>query len=372
MTDLTRMASLLRDSGPWTVAYVDGAGDEPQVIEEKKQDSVRRRLNEEGAPPADVEAVATALRDGAGLPSPSSRYIVVVDGAVVLDSALSGQRHGEEILTHGPVPPLRPLLLHGSADVGYLVVEAGREGAQLRWERAERSPEPPQEVEGRTDALPKVQAGGWSHAKHQRASEEIWKLNQREVAEAVDTVVRERQPAFVALAGDVRARQLLRDDLADASRALVLDVDAHTRADGADDSALEDAIARRLAELETEDLSTARSRARVDHGSHGVEGVEPVLRALQEAAVDTLVLDERMWDDERMLDALADVPWVDDGDALGVGSLGRVPAAEALARAALLTDADVLVEQDEYAAEDEAREQRLAREPLAVLRRPAA
>ena len=372
MTEIGAITDLLRRQGPWTVAYVDGPGPEPQVVEEKKQDAVRRSLEDSGASDADAEAIASALRSGTGLPSPSARYLVAKDGRIVLDAALDGARHGAEIVAHSPVPPLLPLLSHQGADVEYLVVETGREGAQLRWERAGRSAAPALDVEGRDDALPKVQAGGWSHAKHQRTSEQIWKLNQREVAEAVDRTVREVRPAFIAIAGDVRARQLLLAELAEESRAIAVEVDAHTRAAGSDDTALESAIDEELDQLETDDVSDARDRAQTDHGRRGADGIPAVMKVLQEAAVDTLVLDERLWDDDRTLDALTDIPWVDDGDRLGVGSLGRIPAADALARAALLTDARVLVEQDAFDEPDEEREQRAVREPLAVLRWPAA
>lgn len=371
MTDLADVTELLRRRGPWTVAYVDGPGPEPQVVEEKKQDAVRRRLEDSGAPDADVEAIASALRSGTGLASPSARYLLAVDGEVLLDAALDGARHGAEIAAHGPVPPLLPLLAHQSGEVEYLVVETGREGAQLRWERAGRASGASVDIDGREDALPKVQAGGWSHAKHQRTSEQIWKLNQREVADAVDRTVREDQPAFVVIAGDVRARQLLLDDLADESRAIAVEVDAHTRAAGSDDSALESAIEEELDRLESEDAAEARDRAGIDHGRRGAHGIADVMTALQEAAVDTLVLDERLWGEDRTLDALMDVPWVDDGDRLGVGSLGRIPAADALSRAALLTDARVLIEQDAFDEPDDERERRATREPLAVLRWPA-
>jgi hypothetical protein len=48
--------------------------------------------------------------------------------------------------------------------------------------------------------------------------------------------------------------------------------------------------------------------------------------------------------------------------------LETVSAAEALARAAILTDARVLIEEDEPTAEDAPRETRPVRDPVAVLR----
>lgn len=368
MADLSRLAALLGDPGPWTYAYVDGPGQEPQVVEESREDAVRRRLDDARAPEADADAITRALRTRPGLPAPSTRYLLVRAGELELDEELAGARFGPEIIGHGPVPPVLPLLRHEDADVGYLVVETGREGAQVRAERAGRRPDVVEDVEGRTDALPKVQAGGWSHARYQRTSEEIWKLNQTEVAEHVDRLVREREPAFIVIAGDVRARQYLRDGLSPASAELLVEVDVHTRAAGADDSALETAIAEELETHHDEDLTEAEDRAEEGHGRRGAHGVGEVIDALQQARVDTLLLDARMLDSDERLDALAAPPWVGRGDPLGVGSLGTVPAAEALTRAAVLSGARVLVAEDEPDEPDAPREDRPPRPPLAVLR----
>ncbi len=58
----------------------------------------------------------------------------------------------------------------------------------------------------------------------------------------------------------------------------------------------------------------------------------------------------------------------DESESLGADVVARVHAAEALARAAILTDSRVLVEDDEPTAEDAPRESRAVRDPVAVLR----
>ena len=82
------------------------------------------------------------------------------------------------------------------------------------------------------------------------------------------------------------------------------------------------------------------------------------------------MLDGRLLDDERTLIALDGPPWVvtDVAQRLNTQVLGSIRAAEALARAALLTDARVLIEDDEYEASDDRREERPVREPIASLR----
>lgn len=366
-----RLKELLSRPGPWTSAYVDGPGALPQVEEEALRRSVRERLEEAGAPEEDAVAMETALATRNGLPSPSTRVVLASAGSVELDQGFVGARIGPERLDHAPVPTLLPLSRHLGAATRYLVVETSRDGADIHLETAGRGhSDADGEIAGETDDITKVQAGGWSHSAYQRYAENTWKSNQEEVAAAVSELIRRHHPEFVALAGDVRARQLLTDALTDTERALVVDVDAHTRADGADSTELDSAIARSLEERERSAVGEVRDRAAADSGSGGATGLEEVVAALQQARVDTLLLDGRMLDDERTLLVLDAPPWVarDEAESLGADVVARVHAAEALARAAILTDARVLVEDDEPMAEDAPRESRAVRDPVAVLR----
>lgn len=361
------LTPVLDETGPWTYAYVEGPGPEPRGEEEARQDAVRRRLIDAGAPEEDIEAIGRVLSESAGLPAPSARYVVARRGAAEIDAALPGARIGPDAVGFGDVPPVLPLLRHRSDEVSYLVVEAGRDGSRLRRETVGRQVHAVEEV-GDGEAPSKVHAGGLSHARYQRSAEESWKANQREVAETVDRIVREEEPDFVVVAGDVRARQLLLDDLSEASLALAVELDVHTRPKGADDHALDSAIADEVEQRREELIAEVRDRAEAGGGRRGAHGVDEVVAALQQARVDTLVLDARMLSSERTLDALPVPPWVDDGDSLSVGALGRISAAEALARAALMTDARVLIDEDEPDADDVSWDDREPRDPLALLR----
>lgn len=244
-----RLVELLSRPGPWTSAYVDGPSVLPQVEEEALRRSVRERLQEVGAPAEDAEEIEAALARRNGLPSPSARVVLATAGRVELDQGFVGVRAGPERLDHAPVPTLLPLLRHLGAATRYLVVETSRDGADIHLETSGRGhSDADAEIEGNTDGLTKVQAGGWSHAAYQRYAENTWKHNQQEVAAAVSDLIRRQHPAFVALSGDVRARQLLTEALTDTERELIVEVDAHTRADGADSTELDSAIARSLVE----------------------------------------------------------------------------------------------------------------------------
>lgn len=371
MSDHT-LTEILQVSGPWTTAYVDGTGELPQVEEEARHRAVRDQLIDEiGAPEADAQAIENTLGERNGLPSPSARVVIAHDGETVLDRSFVGERLGAERLEHGALPSILPLLRHTASETRYLVVETSRDGADIRLEISGRGgSERETEIEGDTDEISKVRTGGLGDAKYQNYVENVWKQNQKDVASALSGLIREERPVFVVVSGDVRARQLLAEELTGDERALLVEVDANTRADGADRSALDAAISREVDERRRREIADVRDRAAADDGSGGAEGFAAVIEALQQARVDTLVLDGRLLDDERTLLALDGPPWVvtDVAQRLNTQVLGSIRAAEALARAALLTDARVLIEDDEYAAADERREDRPAREPIASLR----
>jgi hypothetical protein len=373
MIDEAELSSILASDGMWTFAYLDHHGDEPQPAQHSRRHALVDELRKCGAPEPDVQAVDDAVASDAGIPSPSVIYLLVRNGAAEVVERFVGRRLGPEQVGYGRIPPVLPLLRHRAEDIRYVVVEAGREGAHLRVELAGRTgAQEAAEVEGRTDSLPKVQAGGWSHKRYQTHSEEIWKQTQSEVADALEGIVQEQRPSFVVVAGDVRARQLLEDALPAGVKAITIDVDAHTKADGADAGALDDAIVRAIDERLGKAVTDARDRAAAAGGRNGAHGVREVVAALQEAQVDTLVLDARELGTDETLEALDAEPWVAVGedDRAAARSLGRVQAAEALARAALFSGATVLVAEDQEPPAGEPMPDSPVPEPFAALRWP--
>lgn len=373
MTDETDLTPVLSGEGRWTFAYLDGHGDETQPAARSRRHALLDELRKLGTPEDDVRAVDDALDADAGMPSPSAVYLLVQDGRARIDERFAGARLGPEQVGHGRMPVVLPLLRHRAADIRYVVVEAGREGAVLKVERAGRAGvDGSEDVQGRTDGLPKVQAGGWSHRRYQMHSEEIWKQTQSEVAAALEVLVREHRPTFVVIAGDVRARQLLEEQLSPAVSAIAIDVDVHAKADGADAGALDDAIAAAVHEHLRWELAEAYDRASINDSRSGVRGVREVVGALQRAQVDTLVVDSRELPGEGRLLALDAEPWVALGedDALDARVIESVRTAEGLARAALLGGATVLVAEEEEPPAGEPMPDRPAAEPIAVLRWP--
>jgi hypothetical protein len=354
MTDTTpdrpSWAELLRRPGPWVQVHLDDSvdtGDPPQVLETRRR-SVVDRLARDGASEEDLALVSSALAHEPAPGGPRTRVILVESGELVVDESIPGIPTEPEEAGVVPVPDLVPLLEREPERIVYVVVETSRDGGEVRVLRAGADELiDARAVEGRTDTLHAVTTGGWRQDRLQHHAEEIWRQTQGELAERIDDVVRRHRPRLLVVAGDIRARQLLEGELGAESRAILAVEPTNTRADGADPSALEERIRTELQRILAEGERDVLDRV-AQHDGRGDGWAETrvgaVVRALASAQVDTLVLDADALRDERLL-ALAEAPWIATApeDALGAEVLGRVPAHVALTRAALLTDARVVL-----------------------------
>ncbi|PPH99879.1 hypothetical protein C5C56_07660 [Rathayibacter sp. AY1D1] len=352
---LPTLAELLRDSRPVSQLYVDLAidsGDPPDISLERAT-SLGDELARQGAPQADIRAL-TALLEGAGRPQGGCcLFAVAVDGRVVLNEVLPGRPVAPEGVSYSPLPDIVPLLQH-RPDLRVLVVETSRDGGEIRLHRlGAQRPEAEQAVQGRTDTLHKAQAGGWRHDRFHHHAEEIWRRTQAELAAAVDELVRVHRPCLLVVAGDIHARQLLAQQLSPSSAAILAVEPVNTRAAGSEEGALERFVDEQLDRIllrEKEDvldaLRTGEPRRTVEYS------LGAIVTALASAQVETLVLDPGRLR-ERALLALATEPWVASApeEALGAEVIDSVDAALALARAAVLTDARVLVTDSRTAPE---------------------
>jgi hypothetical protein len=338
----------LRAGGWWVTVYADASMDtgDPQGVAAARRRAVRDTLEQRGLPEDQLSVVSDAIDGTDGVPSPATRYLLLRDGEIVMNRLLPGPPVGTEVTEAGPVPLLVPLLRHQEDEIVYLVVEAGRDGGEVAVYRSTgEAPEQTEAVQGRTDTLKKFKGGGWAHLRFQHHTEEIWRQTEAELGAVVDRLVLELNPRFIAVAGDVRARQLLVDQLPQRSRDLVTQVDANTRAAGASSEALDATVENLLDEIARSAQNADMERLAQELGRDGgaaERGVGWTVHCLRQAQVDVLLLDPDQLG-ERTLLALGAEPWVATApeEAGPAPILGDVPAAEALIRAAILTDASV-------------------------------
>ena len=353
------LVALLSTSEPASVVYADVSGDQenPGRFAELRARGIAQRLEDLGAPAADIETIETTLSRTTGAPSPVSRFLVVRGGALIVDELLAGAPVVPERESFGPVPDVTPLLRHRPSDVGYVVVETQRGAAEVSLRRtAHIGTVSDERVEGRDDTLHKIRGGGWSHLRYQRHTEEIWRQNEAEVAAVVERVVAERSPSFVVAAGDPRAVRLLADELTEPASSLLTVVESNVAPEGSSDEALDAAIERLLAEHADREKRQALDVLLAGGPSSrtAATGLGETVAALQQSQVGILLLGAPSGEDETVL-ALDSAPWVATApeESFDAGVLGRVPADVGLSRAALLTDARVLFLADDALPRDD-------------------
>ncbi|MEC5181506.1 baeRF2 domain-containing protein [Arthrobacter sp. CG_A4] len=351
MTDsLKEYADLYRREGPWCAAYVDAGTGTVDTLEaaDVRPGNIRKALAGKGASAEDLAAIEEAIQPATGEPSPVARFVLVRQGTVELNELLPGPLVVPERISVDPVPDLLPLVKHRPGEYPYIVAEVGRDSAEIRLHYAGRpGPDRVQDVEGSSENLSKVAGGGWSQGKYQHRTEEIWRRNADQVAEEIDRIIRNSGARLLVLAGDVRARGLVQDQLSEASRELLSIVESHTHTAGADQEAFNEQVNERVALQWAAEQQEVIERLAEQEGQANPEsatGIGAVVRALQQAQVDVLIMNDEALGGHHLL-ALGAEPWIANAEeeALGADVLGRIPAPAALLRAAALTDAGILL-----------------------------
>lgn len=347
---LKQYADLYRRPGPWCTAYVNAGTGTVDTLEaaDVSPGNVRTQLEAQGAPASDLDAMEQAVQPATGVPAPVARFILVHQGKTEINEVLPGELVLPERISVDPIPDLLPLVKHRPEDLPYVVAEVSREHGEIRlYHAGAGAPDSTREVQGESEHVSKFQGGGWAHLRFQHHTEDVWRRNADEVAGEIDRVVSSSGARLIVLAGDIRARGLVQEQLSQASQAIVSVVDSHTHTAGADISLLEDQVNQRVAELWATEQQDVMDRLATQEGQANPEsatGIGAVVHALQQAQVDVLILNDAALA-ERTLLALDAEPWIAlaEEESLAANVLGKVPAPAALLRAAALTDARVLL-----------------------------
>ncbi len=347
MTATERLADVLHLPGPWCTVHVGASTGTVDSLEamDLLDERIQETLAAAGAGKDDVAAAAAVTWRAEGVPAPCSRFVLISGGEVRINEVLPGEPP-MEVIDAGSIPNVVPLLQMRGTGFIYAVVEAERAEAEMRLYRSGAAePLAHEEVYGDTENLKKVPGGGLSQGRYQDRTEEIWRRNAGEMAAVVDAAVTDYHAGLVIVSGDVRARQLLLDELGAAAAALARVIDMNSRPAGSDKDKFDTEVRRVVAEE-----VAARQRATLERlagadTEYRASGWGEVIRALQLAQVETLVLETGALADKTAL-ALDAPPWIatTDEDALSTRVLGRAPGPASLVRAALLTDADVELE----------------------------
>jgi hypothetical protein len=364
---LSKYSKLFDGNGAWCTVLTDagtGTVDSLQAADARPE-RIRDGLLAAGASKADAEAVEQAVQPVEGVPNPVARFLIAHDGRVEVDEVLPGERVDNPYLNVGIIPDLLPLIRHAELGVAAVAASVDRTGADITLSYARHAAGGGGEAfsettKGSTENIKKVPGGGWAQGRFQHRTEEIWRRNTEEVAAEIDRLVEKERPAVVVIGGDIRARDLVLDQLSKRSRAIATTVETHTRASGADPEAMNTAVEKSLAEAQArsqQQLLEKLSEEKGQNSGGAAFGVGRVVQALQQAQVQTLVLSDQLTADPgagntatdpesrpaRSMLVLGASPWIATApeEALGADVLGEAPASAALIRAAVLTDAEV-------------------------------
>lgn len=197
------------------------------------------------------------------------------------------------------VPHIGPLIDWYQRTPPALVVVADRTGADIA--AVGRVGERHEKVVGETGPhIHRAKPGGWSQLHYQHKAENLWRENAEQVVQRLTELTDQLDPRLVVVAGDVRAVQLIVDQLPERVRHLVRRAEGSRHGGGEGKLAME--IDHLYQSAVAEDTVALAEKFREELGQHdrGVSGVEPTMAALSMAAVDTLLVCDDPADERRV------------------------------------------------------------------------
>ncbi|TQS41020.1 Vms1/Ankzf1 family peptidyl-tRNA hydrolase [Cryptosporangium phraense] len=357
--ELEFLSELAVRPGPFVTVYLDASHNTPgasRQIDVAWQDA-RRDLVGQGADEATLTALDKAASDEGPSVGSAGRVFVAAHGEVLLDRTLP-EPPRRPIARVSPLPHLMPLLRQYPEPLPYVVVVVDRAGADVSAFASPGAPLLSDSVAGPDQwPLHKVPGGGWSALRYQHAVEVAWEHNAAAVASEVTRVVDAVHARLVVIAGDVRARGLLRDELPPHVSELAVETEAGSRAAGSDPSRLESEVTALLGNR----VASARADL-LEHLGAGyardtaAQGLEALFGALREGMVDTAFLvDDRHSDltvavgPEPLQVALADRTL----EEFGVSPIEHDRADAALVRALAASGAKLEIIVDEQSTDED-------------------
>jgi hypothetical protein len=354
--ELSFVRGLYDTPGPWASVYVDATHDtEPaRAAVRIRWKNLRASLSGQGIDERTLHSLETELID--------EQTWRPLDATPVEESPHAG-RHGVALfaaqgsvryaeLTDEPprsdigevsaLPFLTPLLSLRGEQIPWLRVIVNRVGADVEDQAHDTI-----RAEG-TQLFPirKTHGGGWSEEHLHRKAEIHWQHNAREVAEHVSQFAGTVGAELVIVAGDARARRLLIDQLPERWRERVVEVEAGSRAPGADLTTVDLATRQAITTIVDRRYAAALDRFTVRGGEYAAAGIPAVIAAFDRAQVDTLLLDPdgvakaQLW---LGVDLSQIAPSEEELNRLGSRQIERVRAEDALIRAAAITDAELVL-----------------------------
>jgi hypothetical protein len=312
---------------------------------ETRRRAVTGTLLDQGAGESIVEAMTPALADVELTPAMLAAFTTT--SGPLREFRLPGLDQPDTARFAAPAMVL-PLLSWLQDRPPHLVVVIDRTGADLELVAAADRDSRRWTVAGPDDEIERNAPGGWAQARYQHRAEDSWKHNARRVAEEVSAALRHSGARVLVISGDVRAVQLLQEELPIGVRQTVAvrQISGSRSADGSECTRhvqVADAV-RRVAEQRTAELLDQFAEARAPRGL-AVEGPRATAAALARGAVATLFVAPGVTGDLSAWfgPAPTDILFGERRTPVGWEAARRGRFADVAVRTALLTDAAVRV-----------------------------
>ncbi|SFQ43404.1 hypothetical protein SAMN05421810_107149 [Amycolatopsis arida] len=343
----TGLRELVSTDGPFASVYFDDSHDtaDAEKLLDLRWRELRERLTEQGAAEPALTALETAIKEGDRPVGRSGRALVAAADRVLLDRHLDQPPATTEARL-SDLPYVLPLVTYGEPGPVHVIALIDRIGAELVAVDPYGQVTVEQITEGTDYPVHAVTHVGQIRRHMEERVEETIKLNLKQVADDIDKLVQRTGAELVIVAGEVKNRSALKEQLSDRVRPIAHEVTSGSRADGIDQDVLHADIERIVAKAKENKRADVLARFEQEMGRDGglaVQGLQAVTTALREANVTTLLV-------------------ADPGDAAGTtvlvgpepnyvamqrGELGDLDATrrradEALPLAAIATDADLV------------------------------
>ncbi|HSH60701.1 MAG TPA: Vms1/Ankzf1 family peptidyl-tRNA hydrolase, partial [Acidimicrobiales bacterium] len=252
----------------------------------------------------------------------------------------------EDLGRWAPLPLLTGVLRWRQASPPHVAVLADRRGADLFGLRA-AGPNIRREAQGGQDLVGRSAPHGESRRRNHHRVESLWEQNAKAVSEEVVRLVQDVDARLVVAAGDVRALELLKEQLPKEVLDILHVVDGGRSADGSVDQVVTevDRLVEAAVAHDT-DAVLAKFREEAGQDDRASDGPARTLEALAMAQVETLLVHDDPADDrqgwfgpEPTHVALSE----DTIQAMGVDDHQRARLVDVAVRAALGTGAGVRV-----------------------------
>lgn len=301
---------LVGHPGPFATVYLDATRSAQASDKDvaNRWRSVRRSLQDQGAPAGVLEMLDDAATRQTRVAGPHGRVLIADEGGILVDRVL---RHPPAVasgLWH-PIPALLQAARAADEDVDGLCVAIDRTGADF-WPvdgtgtaRGEK-----ETVDAPHDEISKASSTRTKRAGIEARAEDSWERNAEAFAAEIDRRVGSDRPEIVLLTGDVRVVNLVKEELGQEASRVTVEVPGGGRGAGVHEESfadnLEDALDSFRERRREQVLAELRQELGREDGA--VTSVDDVVQVLARGQVKDLVLAETLADDAaRLLAQLA-------------------------------------------------------------------